>query len=97
MLHLIFQLPLEQAVISRMGCGDDVMFLGAAVWNVRQGQMMENSLEDLLERGGRLFVLRDDLVMNGIDQTELLTDVSITDYSGFVELTVKNKVVKTWG
>lgn len=96
MLHLIFQAPLDKAVLQRIGAHDDVVFQAGAVWSLVQGHDLQVELESLIENNCRLHVLQDELDLNGIAKDRLLTDVDVIDYAGLVELTVGNKVNKTW-
>jgi len=96
MLHLISQTPLNIAVIERIGSGDDVVFLEIAVWNICLGHVMNAPLQQLMDKACQLHVLQDELEMNGISPDKIMTEVLIIDYSGLVDLSVKNKVIKTW-
>lgn len=96
MLHLICQSPVNLAVIERIDNGDDVVFQEAAVWNAMEGHVLNTQLSYLMDKTCRLHVLQDELEVNGIGQEQLLAGVLVIDYSGLVELTVKNKAIKTW-
>ncbi len=96
MVHLIFRSPIDLAVIARIGNGDDVVFHEAAVWNAMTGHTLNAYFKQLMEKTCRLYVLQDDLEVTGIAQAKLLAGVLVIEYSGLVELTVKNKVIKTW-
>ena len=96
MLHLIFQSPLQDSLLARINNGDAVVLQGKACWSLLQGHFMAESLQALLTRACRLYVLRDDLQINGIEESRLLPGVTVIDYSGLVELTVDNAVNKTW-
>ena len=96
MLHLIFQSPIGLAVIERIDGGDDVVFQECAVWHVMRGHVLNTQLSHLMDQAIRLHVLQDELEVNGIGQEQLLAGVVAIDYSGLVELTVNNKVIKTW-
>ena len=96
MLHLIFQSPVDLAVIERIDGGDDVVFQESAVWHAMRGHVLNTQLSHLMDQAIQLHVLQDELEVNGIGQEQLLTGVVAIDYSGLVELTVKNKVIKTW-
>lgn len=96
MLHLIFQTPLTVAVVERLGTTDSIVLQGAAVWNALQGHMLNASLIRLLEHNARLYVLQEDLQVNGIERSRLLSGVEVIDYDGLVDLTVANSRIQTW-
>lgn len=96
MLHLIFQTPLNIAVLQRIDACDDVVLQGGAVWNAVRGHVLQSELESLLAKNCRLHVLREELELNGIAERRLQPGVDVIDYAGLVELTVSNKVNKTW-
>jgi len=41
-------------------------------------------------------VLQADMLARGLRENELIAGLQIIDYSGFVDLTVAHKVIKTW-
>jgi tRNA 2-thiouridine synthesizing protein B len=95
MLHLIAQSPIDMAIFQRLGAGDDVLFLDKAVLNLLQKGYLSTVLTTLLAQH-QLYVLSDDLELRGISPSELLMGLNIIDYSGFVDLTVKNPLIQTW-
>ena len=96
MLHLIVQSPIDKAVLLRIGSGDDVVFLHPAVWSALNGHVLQEQLERLMANQCRFYVLRDELEMNGIEIGRLVSGVNVIEYQGLVELSVANKVNKTW-
>lgn len=96
MLHLINQSPIILATLERISSGDDVVFLESAVWNALCGHELNTQFNTLIDNTIQLYVLEDELIVAGIDPEQLMAGVAVIDYSGLVELTVKNKVIKTW-
>jgi tRNA 2-thiouridine synthesizing protein B len=94
-LHLIFQSPIETAILERIDSGDVVVFLENAVLRTLQNSGISNSLSQQLSRT-RLCVLSDDLAVRGIASDELLNGIEVIDYSELVELTVNNPVIQSW-
>jgi tRNA 2-thiouridine synthesizing protein B len=95
MLHLIFQAPLDKAVLERVGAGDDVVFLDSAVLGLLKNSCWAESL-GMLAKTSQLFVLADDLTVRGIAEAELAKGLTVLDYVGLVTLTVNNTAIQTW-
>ncbi len=95
MLHLIFQSPIELAVLERIALGDDVVFLENAVLRILEKGSLSASLTQLLKQN-RLYVLADDIEVRGIQLSELVTGIEVIDYDELVILTVKNPVIQSW-
>jgi sulfur relay protein TusB/DsrH len=95
MLHLIFQLPIDKAVLDRMAAGDSTVFLESAVLGVLQnGSLAEVLLSKLTTN--RLYVLAEDMAIRGILESELVTGLKVIDYLGLVNLTVENPLITSW-
>jgi sulfur relay protein TusB/DsrH len=95
MLHLVFQSPIDMAILERIDSGDDVVFLENAVLRILQNSSLSGTLTRLLKQN-RLCVLADDIEARGIVANELVKGVDVIDYSELVRLTVKNPVIQSW-
>ncbi len=95
MLHLIFQAPLDCAVLERIAAGDDVIFLENAALGLLQKNRLGDALKRLLEEC-QLFVLADDLAARGLSAVDFPTGVAVIGYQEFVALTVKNALIQSW-
>jgi tRNA 2-thiouridine synthesizing protein B len=95
MLHLIFQSPIETAILERVDSGDDVVFLENSVLRILQKGGLCGILTGLLKRN-RLCVLADDIEIRGITADELVNGIEVIDYAELVRLTVKNAVIQSW-
>ncbi len=96
MLHLVFQSVLEQAIIQRIGSGDDIVFMENAVFRVYKDNVLSPELLKMLNNHINLYVLSEDIETRGIQLNELLLGIKVIDYSGLVQLTENNKVIMTW-
>jgi tRNA 2-thiouridine synthesizing protein B len=94
-LHLIFQSPIDRAILERIDSDDEVVFLENAVLRILQNGSLSDALTQLLKRN-RLCVLADDIEVRGIVADELVYGVDVIDYSELVRLTVKNSVIQSW-
>jgi len=95
MLHLIFQSPIDMAILERIDSGDDVVFLENSVMRILKNGCLSDTLMQLLKQN-RLYVLADDIVVRGINADELVNGIEVIDYSELVKLTVKNLVIQSW-
>ena len=95
MLHLIFQSPIDSAVLERMVTGDVAVFLESAVLGVLQNAQQSGVLADKLT-STRLCVLSEDMLARGILESELVAGLEIIDYPGLVKLTVENPLITSW-
>ncbi len=95
MLHLIFQSPVETAILGRIDPGDIVVFLENAVLRTLQNSAISGTLTRQLDRN-RLCVLSDDIAVRGIASDELVKGIEVIDYAELVELTVNNPVIQSW-
>ena len=95
MLHLIFQSPIETAILERIDSGDVVVFLENAVLRILQNSLLSDTLTQQLG-SNRLCVLSDDIAVRGIAADELVKGIEVIDYAGLVELTVNNPVIQSW-
>jgi len=94
-LHLIFQSPIETAVLKRIDPGDVAVFLENSVLRILQNSDISDTLMQLLNNN-RLYVLSDDLAARGITIDQLVKGLEVIDYAGLVELTVSNPVIQSW-
>lgn len=95
MLHLIFQSPIETAVLERIDSGDVAVFLENAVLRVYQHSNISDALSKQLS-SNRLCVLSDDITVRGIIADELVKGIEVINYAELVELTVNNPVIQSW-
>ena len=95
MLHLIFQSPIDIAILERIDSGDDVVFLDNSVLRILKNGYLSDTLTQILEQNS-LYVLADDVVVRGINVDELVNGIEVIDYSELVRLTVKNPVIQSW-
>ncbi|MGZ5015112.1 MAG: sulfurtransferase complex subunit TusB [Methylobacter sp.] len=95
MLHLIFQSPIEIAVLERIDSGDAVVFLESSVLSILQNNVINDALTQQLG-SNRLYVLSDDIAIRGIASNELVKGLEVIDHAGLVDLTVDNPAIQSW-
>jgi tRNA 2-thiouridine synthesizing protein B len=95
MLHLIFQSPVDKAVLDRMASGDVAVFLDSAVLSVLKNGKIAGTLSNKLN-SNRFCVLSEDMKVRGILTVELIAGLEVIDYPGLVNLTVENSLITSW-
>ncbi|MGZ8162490.1 MAG: sulfurtransferase complex subunit TusB [Methylobacter sp.] len=95
MLHLVFQSPIETAILERIDSGDVIVFLENSVLRILQKGLLSDRLTQQLAIN-RLCVLSDDITVRGIVADELVKGIEVIDYAELVELTVKNPLIQSW-
>lgn len=95
MLHLIFQSPIDTALLGRISPGDEVVCLDNAVLNLLRTGRLHTALHDLLTHS-RISVLQTDIALRGIAATELVNGIAVITYSDLVQLTVHHPHIQSW-
>jgi tRNA 2-thiouridine synthesizing protein B len=95
MLHLIFQSPVDNAMLDRMAPGDVAVFLDSAILSVLQQGKMAEAISHKLNTN-RFYVLSEDMEARGILKDELVVGLEVIDYPGLVKLTVENPSIASW-
>ena len=95
MLHLIFQSPIDTAILDRIAAGDDVVFLENAVLRLLKKGSLNDALAQLLKQN-RLCVVADELAVRGIVAEALVAGIDVIDYAELVSLTVSNPLILSW-
>lgn len=95
MLHLVFQSPIESAVLERITSGDIVVFLESAVFCVLKTGVTADILSKSL-KNIQIFVMTDDIAIRGIQQAELIPGIKVIGYSDLVKLTIENPLNTSW-
>lgn len=96
MLHLILQPSVSSALLQRIHRGDDIVFLENAVFRANKNDQLNTKLQKILTNKITIYILDVDLATRGINTNELVSGVKIITYPFLVDLTEKNKVIKTW-
>lgn len=95
MLHLIFQSPIETAILERIDSGDVVVFLENSVLRMLLNSGMSDTLAQQLG-SNRLCVLSDDIAVRGIVPDELVKGIEVISHAELVELAVNNSAIQSW-
>lgn len=96
MLHFIFQSPIDCSVLQRIDNVDDIVFYEKAIFTLNKNGVLMDELQNMLNNNIHMYVLREELDIRGIGIAELVKGIEAIDYFSLLELTEKNKVIRTW-
>lgn len=71
------------------------MLMEDGVFGAMRSAPCAGQLEDLIERGVKVYVLTSDIKARGL-QEKLISQIVLTDYTGFVQLSIDHKCVQSW-
>lgn len=99
MLHTINKSPFErnslETCLRLARPGSDVLFLEDGVYAVTAGTVIQDTMGKAAKEHA-LYALGPDLAARGISEDQVIDGVTIVDYEGFVDLSVKNDRVQAW-
>ncbi|MDD5036045.1 MAG: sulfurtransferase complex subunit TusB [Methylococcaceae bacterium] len=98
-LHLVNRSPHESQTLiqclERAGEGDSILLLESGVYAALKDGVFAPKLAEAM-RHLPVYVLREDLEARGIAIEEICAEVSVTDYEGFVDLSVMFSPIQSW-
>ena len=99
MLHIIKKSPYESSAfndaVNYIGQNDDVVLLVEdGVYAAKKGGKFEGLLRNLTQKNS-VYCLLADIKARGIQENELLENIKVIDYKGFVEKVVEHNPM-TW-
>ena len=95
MLHIVSISSGHAELFARIGRDDAVIFIGDAVLALHKNATHNESLLQCCQ-DRQCYVLAPDLQLRGLGATEILSKITLLDYSEFVQLTIEYDVIKTW-
>ena len=95
MLHIITTTTGHEVLLQRISRGDALLFVESAVLSLHKNSHYSQILLHLLQHC-QCYALEADLLARGLAADRILAEVAVVDYQGFVNLTVKHAVIKTW-
>lgn len=99
MLHTVNKSPFEKnslhTCLRLAQPGSDVVLIEDAVYAAAAGTSVADTVA-AAARDCNLYVLGPDLASRGISEAELIADIEVVDYEGFVRLSVNNDKVQSW-
>ena len=99
MLHIIKKSPYESSAlkdaVNYIGQNDDVVLLVEdGVYAVKKGGKFEELLKNLAQKNN-VYCLLADIKARGIQESEIVENIKVIDYKGFVEKVVEHNPM-TW-
>ena len=73
-----------------------VLLIEDAVVSALKNNSICERIEKAVESGVKFFALREDLKARGIPEQRVLDQITLVDYSGFVNLVTQNDRVQNW-
>lgn len=99
MLHTVNRSPFERNSLEtclRLAVpGSDILLIEDGVYAALKGTAVEARVQQAV-KDHSLFVLGPDLKARGMADGDLIEEITVIGYDGFVELAVKNERVQAW-
>ena len=99
MLHTVNKSPYERNSLDtcmRLAKnGSTILLIEDAVYAAVKGTAVEDQMKAATKQH-HVYVLGPDLKARGLDETKLIKNINVVDYTGFVELTVEHDCVQSW-
>jgi len=95
MLHIISTNLGHDILFERIGQGDTLLFVASAVLSLHRNSQAAKIILAYCQHS-HCYALQADLLARGLSIEEILPEVQLVDYQGFVSLTVEHEVIKTW-
>jgi tRNA 2-thiouridine synthesizing protein B len=98
-LHTINKSPFAHTTL--MSClvvcaeKDGILLLEDGVFGAMKDSPCAVKLLELIARGIPIYALLSDVKARGLSE-KLLPDIRLTDYAGFVQLTIEHRCVQSW-
>ena len=98
-LHTVNKSPFSHATISSCldvcGNSDGILLLENGVFGGMESAPCADKLTTLIQSGVKVYALSGDVKARGL-QDKLRKDIIVTDYNGFVQLSIEHKCVQSW-
>ena len=98
-LHTVNKSPFTYTTLSSClevcGPSDGILLLEDGVFGAIESAPCANKLTKLIEGGVKVYALSGDVKARGL-QEKLRKDITVTDYNGFVQLSIEHRCVQSW-
>jgi tRNA 2-thiouridine synthesizing protein B len=98
-LHTINKSPFSHATLASclQVCGkeDGILLLEDGVFGALTNSPCAEELIAIIETGVKVYALKGDVNARGL-QEKIPTSIQLTDYNGFVQLSIEHKCVQSW-
>jgi len=98
-LHTINKSPFSHATLASClqvcGTQDGILLLEDGVFGGLSSAPCAEELSTMIEAGVKVYALAGDVNARGL-QEKLRSDILMTDYNGFVQLSIEHNCVQSW-
>ena len=98
-LHTVNKSPFTFTTLSSClqlcGKSDSILLLEDGVFGAMNSAPCTQEISKLVEQGVKVYALEGDVKARGL-QEKIRTDIIVTDYCGFVQLTTEHRCVQSW-
>ncbi|RYG18493.1 MAG: sulfurtransferase complex subunit TusB [Chitinophagaceae bacterium] len=98
-LHTVNKSPFTQTTLSSClqvcGVNDGILLLEDGVFGALASAPCANDMTVSINKGVKIYALVGDVKARGL-QTKLRPDILLTDYDGFVQLSIEHRCVQSW-
>lgn len=98
-LHIVNKSPFTHSTLASClhVCGDSdaILLLEDGVLAGLKGAPCAEEMSVAITKGIKIFALTDDTQARGLSE-KIRTDIQITDYNGFVQLSIEHRSVQSW-
>lgn len=99
MLHTVNKSPFEKnsldTCLRLAKRGSVILLIEDAVYAAMKGTTVAEKVKQATQQH-RVYALGPDLRARGLDETQVIDDIKIIGYDGFVDLAVENDGVQSW-
>lgn len=98
-LHTVNKSPFSHNTLSSClsvcGINDGILLLEDGVFGAIRQAPFANDLQELINKGVKVYALEDDIKARGLIE-KLQHRIIVTDYNGFVQLSLDFRCVQSW-
>ena len=99
MLHTVNKSPFEknslESCLRLAKAGSSVLMIEDGIYGAMKGTRLESTVSGATAEL-KVYVLSEDLEARGMNPNNIIDNVKVVDYAGFVDLTVESDAVNAW-
>ena len=95
MLHIISAAVDYEVLFARIAEGDAILFVAGGVLSLYKNSQSAKLIKPYCQQF-HFYALETDILARGLALEDVLSEIRMVDYPGFVSLTLEHKVIKTW-
>lgn len=99
-LHTVNKSPythkLVESCLRVCSTGDSILLIEDGVYSATVDSPSAKAFGEKIEQGIKIYALKNDTEARGLQRNMLLKGIELTDYPGFVELSITHQSVQSW-